>query len=163
MAVIFGVGIIAVLLYSQGFLGVAFYVPFWVILTCQAAMGFGTLFGGWRIVHTMGSKLPGFTLCRASVPRWAGRWASSGDLSWHPRFYDPHITGAIIGVGAAARSPLFAGTWQATSCLDGDAADGAVRLSFLRARQPRLLRELRPTGGPERQQAGRCGLVRQHP
>ena len=50
-------GIIAVLLFSQGQLGSEFYVPFWVVITCQAAMGFGTLFGGWRIVHTMGSKI----------------------------------------------------------------------------------------------------------
>jgi PiT family inorganic phosphate transporter len=64
-------GIIAVLLYSQGFLGSAFYVPFWVILTCQAAMGLGTLLGGWRIVHT--PRLPGFIPYRASVPRRAAR------------------------------------------------------------------------------------------
>jgi len=50
-------GIVAVLLYSQGFLGGAFYVPFWVILTCQLPMRLGTLFGGWRIVHTLGSKI----------------------------------------------------------------------------------------------------------
>jgi phosphate/sulfate permease len=45
-------GIIAVLLYSQGALGRTFYVPFWVILSCQLAMGLGTLLGGWRIVRT---------------------------------------------------------------------------------------------------------------
>src|SRR5438270_6093311 len=50
-------GIIAVLLYSQGFLVGTFHVPFWVILSCQAAMGLGTLFGGWRIVRTMGSRI----------------------------------------------------------------------------------------------------------
>lgn len=50
-------GIIAVLLYSQGYLGGEFYVPFWVVITCQAAMALGTLMGGWRIVHTMGSKI----------------------------------------------------------------------------------------------------------
>ena len=49
-------GIIAVLLYSQGLLGPDFYVPFWVVILCQAAMGLGTLFGGWRIVRTMGSQ-----------------------------------------------------------------------------------------------------------
>jgi PiT family inorganic phosphate transporter len=48
-------GVIAVLLYSQGLLGETFYIPFWVILSCQAAMGLGTLVGGWRIVRTMGS------------------------------------------------------------------------------------------------------------
>lgn len=50
-------GIIAVLLFSQGYLGSDFYVPFWVVITCQAAIALGTLFGGWRIVHTMGSKI----------------------------------------------------------------------------------------------------------
>jgi PiT family inorganic phosphate transporter len=45
------------LLYSQGYLGGSFYVPFWVVLSCQSAMALGTLFGGWRIVHTMGSKI----------------------------------------------------------------------------------------------------------
>ncbi len=54
-------GIIAVLLYSQGMLEGGFHVPFWVVLACQAAMGFGTLFGGWRIVHTMGSKITRLT------------------------------------------------------------------------------------------------------
>jgi len=54
-------GIIAVLLYSQGFLGSEFHVPFWVVLSCQAAMGLGTLIGGWRIVHTMGSKITHLT------------------------------------------------------------------------------------------------------
>src|SRR5262245_22979257 len=53
-------GIITVLLYSQGHLGSEgqvggeFHVPFWVMLSCYAAMGLGTLIGGWRIVHTMG-------------------------------------------------------------------------------------------------------------
>ena len=69
-------GIIAVLLYSQGHLGGEFHVPFWVVIVCQLAMGLGTLFGGWRIVHTMGSKitrltpLQGFcaeTRCRCRV------------------------------------------------------------------------------------------------
>src|SRR4029453_17221184 len=51
-------GIIAVLLYSQGHLGGEFHVPFWVVITCQAAMGLGTLFGGWRIGRPMGSRRP---------------------------------------------------------------------------------------------------------
>src|SRR5436189_4791195 len=54
-------GIIAVLLYSQGYLGAHFSVPFWVVITCQAAMGLGTLFGGWRIVRTMGSRITHLT------------------------------------------------------------------------------------------------------
>ena len=54
-------GIIAVLLYSQGILEGDFHVPLWVVLSCQAAMALGTLFGGWRIVHTMGSKITRLT------------------------------------------------------------------------------------------------------
>lgn len=50
-------GIIAVLLYSTGRLQGEFHVPTWVVLICHAAMGFGTLFGGWRIVKTMGMKI----------------------------------------------------------------------------------------------------------
>jgi PiT family inorganic phosphate transporter len=50
-------GIIAVLLFSHGVTGGAFSVPFWVVLSCQTAMALGTLCGGWRIVHTMGSKI----------------------------------------------------------------------------------------------------------
>lgn len=54
-------GIIAGLLFAQGHLGSQFYVPFWIVLACQAAMGFGTLFGGWHIVKTMGSKITRLT------------------------------------------------------------------------------------------------------
>jgi phosphate/sulfate permease len=54
-------GIIAVLLFSQGQLGDDFYVPFWVVITYQAAMGLGTLIGRWRILHTVGSKITRLT------------------------------------------------------------------------------------------------------
>jgi len=57
-------GIIAVLLYSNGSLGEHFYVPFWVVLACQAAMAMGTLLGGWRIVRTMGLRITKLTRCR---------------------------------------------------------------------------------------------------
>ena len=50
-------GVIAVLLYSQGLLVGDFHVPLWVGLSCQAAMALGTLLGGWRIVKTMGSRI----------------------------------------------------------------------------------------------------------
>src|SRR5947207_11631974 len=54
-------GIIAVLLFSQGYLGGNFYVPFWVVLICQATIALGTLVGGWRIVRTVGSKITRMT------------------------------------------------------------------------------------------------------
>ena len=65
-------GIIAVLLFSQGQLGGDFYVPFWVVITCQAAMGLGTLVGGWRIVHTVGSKITRLTPVQGTCAATAG-------------------------------------------------------------------------------------------
>ena len=50
-------GIIAGLLFSTGILGGTFYVPVWVVLSCQAAIALGTMFGGWRIVKTMGQRV----------------------------------------------------------------------------------------------------------
>ena len=50
-------GIIAVLLFAHSGGHGAFQVPLWVVLSCQTAMALGTLAGGWRIVHTMGSKI----------------------------------------------------------------------------------------------------------
>lgn len=50
-------GIIAILLFSAGMLGDTFYVPIWVIITCNLVIALGTFFGGWRIVRTMGMKI----------------------------------------------------------------------------------------------------------
>src|SRR4029079_16928260 len=50
-------GIIAVLLYSTGYLHGDFHVPHWVALSCYVAMGLGTLCGGWKIIETMGTRI----------------------------------------------------------------------------------------------------------
>jgi PiT family inorganic phosphate transporter len=97
-------GIIAVLLYSQGQLEGGFHVPFWVVITCQAAMGLGTLFGGWRIVHTMGSKITRLTPQQGFCAETGG--AITLFVATHfgvPVSTTHTITGAIIGVGAARR------------------------------------------------------------
>jgi PiT family inorganic phosphate transporter len=97
-------GIIAVLLYSQGYLGKEFYVPFWVMLACYVCMGLGTLVGGWRIVHTMGSRItrlrPFQGFCAetgGAITLFAATWLGIPVSTTHT------ITGAIIGVGAARR------------------------------------------------------------
>jgi PiT family inorganic phosphate transporter len=54
-------GIITVLLYSQGLLTGDFHVPLWVVLSCQSAMALGTLCGGCRIVRTVGSRITHLT------------------------------------------------------------------------------------------------------
>jgi PiT family inorganic phosphate transporter len=97
-------GVIAVLLYSQGMLEGGFHVPFWVVITCQAAMGLGTLFGGWRIVHTMGSRITRLSPMQGFCAETGG--AITLFLATHfgiPVSTTHTITGAIIGVGASRR------------------------------------------------------------
>ncbi len=50
-------GIIASLLFSAGLLGKTFHIPFWIVISCHAAIALGTMFGGWRIVKTMGQRV----------------------------------------------------------------------------------------------------------
>ncbi len=97
-------GIIAVLLYAHGALKGAFHVPLWVVLSCQAAMALGTLMGGWRIVHTMGSKITRLSPQQGFCAETGG--AITLFLATHlgvPVSTTHTITGAIIGVGAARR------------------------------------------------------------
>jgi PiT family inorganic phosphate transporter len=97
-------GIIAVLLFSQGYLGTEFSVPFWVVIACQSAMALGTLFGGWRIVHTMGSKITRLNPMQGFCAETGGALTLFG-ATWLgiPVSTTHTITGAIIGVGAARR------------------------------------------------------------
>ncbi|MFL6624478.1 MAG: inorganic phosphate transporter [Sulfurifustaceae bacterium] len=98
-------GIIAVLLYSQGLLGGAFHVPFWVVLTCQAAMALGTLMGGWRIVHTMGSRITRLKPIQGFCAESGGAMTLFLATGLGVPVSTTHtITGAIIGVGAAQRT-----------------------------------------------------------
>ena len=84
-------GIIAVLLFSQGHLGSEFHVPFWVVITCQAAMGLGTLFGGWRIVHTMGSRITRLKPMQGFCAETGGAITLVRcDLSRHSGFHHPY-------------------------------------------------------------------------
>ncbi len=107
-------GIIAVLLFSQGHLGSEFYVPFWVVITCQAAMGLGTLFGGWRIVHTMGSKITRLTPMQGFCAETGGAITLFGATYLGIPVSTTHtITGSIVGVGAARK--VSAVRWNVAS------------------------------------------------
>jgi len=97
-------GIIAVLLFSQGRLGTEFYVPFWVVIACQIAMAAGTMAGGWRIVKTMGSKITRLTPMQGACAETAGSVMLFAATSLGIPVSTTHtITGSIIGVGAAKK------------------------------------------------------------
>ncbi|MBI2136415.1 inorganic phosphate transporter [Candidatus Woesearchaeota archaeon] len=105
-------GIIAGVLFSAGFIS-SFYIPFWVVLSAQAAIALGTLSGGWRIVKTMGQKItklrPIDGVCAESAS------AVSLFLATHlgiPVSTTHVITGAISGVGSSKR--LSAVRWNVT-------------------------------------------------
>jgi inorganic phosphate transporter, PiT family len=96
------IGVITVLLYSQGYLGGEFHVPFWVMFSCYAAMGLGTLIGGWRIVHTMGSRITRLRPFQGFCAETGGAITLFTATYFGIPVSTTHtITGAIIGVGAA--------------------------------------------------------------
>ena len=98
-------GVIAILLCSEGLLGRNFYVPLWVVLACQGAMALGTLLGGWRIVHTMGSKITRLTPMQGFCAETGGSLTLFGATAFGIPVSTTHtITGAIIGVGSARRA-----------------------------------------------------------
>lgn len=98
-------GIIAALLFAHGATGKPGEIPFWVVIACQTAMGLGTLFGGWRIVHTMGSKITRLTPMQGFCAETGG--AIMLFMATHvgvPVSTTHTITGAIVGVGASRRA-----------------------------------------------------------
>ncbi|HQR46043.1 MAG TPA: inorganic phosphate transporter [Thermoanaerobaculia bacterium] len=96
-------GIIAVLLFSAGYLP-SLEIPFWIILLCNAAIGLGTLAGGWRIVRTMGLRITALKPVGGSCAEFAGAITLFG-ASWAgiPVSTTHTITGAIMGVGSVRR------------------------------------------------------------
>jgi inorganic phosphate transporter, PiT family len=126
-------GIIAVLLLSQGRLEGGFHVPFWVVLSCQAAMALGTLSGGWRIVRTMGSRITHLTPMQGFCAETGGALALFG-ATWLgvPVSTTHTITGSVVGVGAARRASAVRWgvargiIWAWVITLPASAAVGAI-------------------------------------
>jgi PiT family inorganic phosphate transporter len=109
-------GIIAVLLYSQGHLGTEFSVPFWVVLSCQASMALGTLMGGWRIVRTMGLRITKLTPMQGFCAETGGAATLfMATVLGVPVSTTHTITGAIVGVGAARRASAV--RWNVASAI----------------------------------------------
>ena len=98
-------GIITVLLYSQGMLEGGFHVPGWVVLSCYVAISLGTLSGGWKIIQTMGTRI-------TKLSHHQGFCASAGgsvmlfaaSALGIPVSTTHTITGCVVGVGAARRA-----------------------------------------------------------
>jgi PiT family inorganic phosphate transporter len=96
-------GIIAGILVTAGYMK-TFDIPMWVILAAHAAIGLGTLFGGWRIIHTMGSRITKLQ----PVGGFAAETGAAIAIFTATHFGIPvstthAITGSIVGVGATRR------------------------------------------------------------
>jgi PiT family inorganic phosphate transporter len=97
-------GIIAMLLFAAGMSGPSFNVPLWVVLACQAAMALGTLFGGWRIVKTMGQKITRLKPVGGFCAETGGAITLFLATGLGIPVSTTHtITGAIMGVGSLKR------------------------------------------------------------
>ncbi len=97
-------GIISVLLFSAGYLGSDFYVPIWVVLAAHAAMGLGTLAGGWRIIHTMATRITHLVPAGGYCAETAAAVTLFGASHLGVPVSTTHtITGAIMGVGSVRR------------------------------------------------------------
>jgi PiT family inorganic phosphate transporter len=96
-------GIVAGVLFTAGYIQ-TFYIPFWVVLVAHTAIGLGTLAGGWRIIHTMGSKITKLQ----PVGGFAAETGAAIALliatqTGVPVSTTHAITGAIVGVGSTRR------------------------------------------------------------
>jgi PiT family inorganic phosphate transporter len=97
-------GIIAVLLYSTGYLGEEFYVPFWVIIVSYTMIALGTLAGGWRVIKTLGIGLTNLKPVHGFCAETAGALTVIGSTFGGIPVSTTHtITGSIMGVGLTRR------------------------------------------------------------
>ena len=93
-------GIVAGVLFSAGYLR-QFEIPFWVVLICHAAISLGTLFGGWRIVRTMGQRIVKLRPIGGFCAETAGAITILGAAYFGVPVSTTHtITGSIVGVGS---------------------------------------------------------------
>jgi len=96
-------GIIAGVLYTAGYIK-TFHIPFWVVLIAHTAIGLGTLAGGWRIIHTMGSKITKLQPVGGFAAETGAAFALLIATQTGVPVSTTHaITGAIVGVGATRR------------------------------------------------------------
>lgn len=97
-------GIIAVLLYTTGYLGSEFYVPNWVIFAAYTSIALGTITGGWKVIKTLGMGLTNLKPFQGFCAETAGAITIIGNsLAGIPVSTTHTITGSIMGVGMTKR------------------------------------------------------------
>jgi PiT family inorganic phosphate transporter len=97
-------GIIWMLLIASGHSGPGEHMPWWVVICCYTAISFGTLFGGWRIVRTMGQKITKLKPVGGFCAETGGAITLFMATALGVPVSTTHtITGAIVGVGAAKK------------------------------------------------------------
>lgn len=98
------IGVIWMLLLAAGVAQSSEPVPLWVVIVCHLAMGLGTLFGGWRIVKTMGQRITKLTPMGGFCAETSGAFTLFLATALGIPISTTHtITGAIVGVGSARR------------------------------------------------------------
>ena len=97
-------GIISILLFSGGYLGNEFYVPFWVIIASYTVIAAGTMTGGWRVIRTMGMRLTKLKPIGGFCAESGGAIVLLGTAAAGIPVSTTHtIAGAIMGVGSIKR------------------------------------------------------------
>ncbi len=95
------IGIITIVLFTNNLLGETFYVPFWVIILSHTVIALGTLFGGWKVIKTLGMRVTKLTPFGGfSAETSAGLTIIGATMGGIPVSTTHTITGAIIGVGS---------------------------------------------------------------
>ena len=132
-------GIIAIVLFTNGLLGDVFYVPFGIVILSHSVIAFGTLIGGWKVIRTLGMRVTKLTPFGGfSAETSAGLTISLASIFGIPVSTTHTITGAIIGIGSlksfsavrwgVARNILWA--WVLTIPLSGGFAALTYYLSI---------------------------------
>jgi PiT family inorganic phosphate transporter len=122
------IGIIAVVLFTNGLIGEIFYIPFGIVILSYSVISFGTLIGGWKVIRTLGMRVTKLTPFGGfSAETSAGLTISLASIFGIPVSTTHTITGAIIGIGSlksfsavrwgVARNILWA--WVLTIPLSG--------------------------------------------
>ncbi len=99
------IGIISIMLFSGGFLGTEFFIPWWVIILSYTVIALGTIAGGWRVVKTMGTKITKLRPINGFCAETSGAGVIIASSMFGIPVSTTHvISGSIMGVGLTKRA-----------------------------------------------------------